>query len=65
MDPQLEEKWLAYGRQKPVKNDDLWKELDTQISQHNISWHWVKGHAGIEGNEKADALANRGMAAYK
>jgi len=50
---------------KPVKNDDLWKELDTQISQHNISWHWVKGHAGIEGNEKADALANRGMAAYK
>ncbi len=50
---------------KPVKNDDLWKELDAQISQHNISWHWVKGHAGIEGNEKADALANRGMAAYK
>ena len=50
---------------KPVKNDDLWKELDAQISQHNISWHWVKGHAGIEGNEKADALANRGMATYK
>lgn len=50
---------------KPVKNDDLWKELDAQISQHNISWHWVKGHAGIEGNEKADELANRGMDAYK
>jgi ribonuclease HI len=50
---------------KPVKNDDLWKELDAQISQHNISWHWVKGHAGIEGNEKADELANRGMDTYK
>ena len=50
---------------KPVKNDDLWKELDAQISQHNISSHWVKGHAGIEGNEKADELANRGMDAYK
>jgi ribonuclease HI len=49
---------------KPVKNDDLWKQLDKQASQHNVEWIWVKGHAGNVGNEKADALANEGVAAY-
>ena len=49
---------------KPVKNDDLWKQLDTQASQHKVEWIWVKGHAGNVGNEKADALANEGVAAY-
>jgi ribonuclease HI len=46
---------------KPVKNDDLWKELDAVSQQHDIEWLWVKGHAGHNGNEKADQLANRGV----
>lgn len=49
---------------KPVKNDDLWKALDALASQHNIEWVWVKGHAGNVGNERADALANEGVAAF-
>ena len=49
---------------KPVKNDDLWKALDARASQHKIEWIWVKGHAGNMGNEKADALANQGVAAF-
>ena len=46
---------------KPVKNDDLWKTLDELAQQHDIEWLWVKGHAGHDGNEKADQLANRGV----
>ena len=46
---------------KPVKNDDLWRELDTLAQQHQIEWIWVKGHAGNAGNERADALANKGV----
>ena len=46
---------------KPVKNADLWKLLDEQVSRHKVEWIWVKGHAGIEGNEIADQLANRGI----
>jgi ribonuclease HI len=49
---------------KPVKNDDLWKALDALASQHQIEWVWVKGHAGNAGNERADALANEGVAAF-
>ncbi len=49
---------------KPVKNDDLWKALDLLASQHSIEWIWVRGHAGDVGNEKADALANEGVAAF-
>jgi len=47
---------------KPVKNDDLWRELDLLARQHDIEWLWVKGHAGHNGNERADQLANRGVA---
>ncbi len=47
---------------KPVKNDDLWQELDAIASQHKVEWRWVKGHAGGPGNERADALANQGVA---
>jgi ribonuclease HI len=47
---------------KPVKNDDLWQELDASAQQHKIEWLWVKGHAGDAGNERADALANQGVA---
>jgi ribonuclease HI len=46
---------------KPVKNVDLWQELDRLAGAHRIAWHWVKGHAGHPENERADALANRGV----
>jgi len=46
---------------KPVKNQDLWEQLDARVAEHEIRWHWVKGHAGHPGNERADALANRGI----
>jgi len=46
---------------KPVKNADLWQILDGLAKQHEIKWLWVKGHAGHPGNERADALANRGI----
>ena len=49
---------------KPVKNDDLWKELDSLVQQHEVHWTWVKGHAGHPENEKADELANRGAAKF-
>lgn len=46
---------------KPVKNDDLWKRLAAEVARHRVQWRWVKGHAGIAGNERADELANRGV----
>ncbi len=46
---------------KPVKNEDLWRRLDELAVQHDIEWLWVKGHSGHDGNERADALANRGV----
>ena len=49
------------SHKKPVKNKDLWQVLEESISKHNIEWRWVKGHAGIPGNEKADELANQGI----
>ncbi len=54
--------WKTANR-KPVKNVDLWLELDRLAAAHAIRWHWVKGHAGHVENERADALANRGIAA--
>ena len=46
---------------KPVKNTDLWQKLDALAAQHHVQWHWVRGHAGDPGNERADGLANRGV----
>jgi len=46
---------------KPVKNQDLWVALDEAIQRHDIKWVWVKGHSGHDGNEEADALANKGI----
>ena len=46
---------------KPVKNIDLWKRLDELAAAHQVEWHWVRGHAGDPGNERADELANRGV----
>jgi ribonuclease HI len=59
--------WKAKGwrtaAKQPVKNVELWKELDALVSQggHKIDWRWVRGHNGDPGNERADALANRGV----
>ena len=50
---------------KPVKNVELWQALDAAVSRHKINWHWVKGHAGDEMNERADQLANEGMEPFK
>ena len=52
--------WRTASNQA-VKNVDLWQKLDTLSQAHQIDWRWVKGHAGNEGNERADALANRGV----
>jgi ribonuclease HI len=52
--------WKTANR-KPVKNEDLWRKLDELAAQHDIEWHWVKGHAGNPGNERADQLANDGL----
>ncbi len=49
------------ANKKPVKNIELWKELDELRDEHNIKWNWVKGHSGDPGNETADMLANRGI----
>jgi ribonuclease HI len=46
---------------KPVKNAELWQELEAQSLKHDVDWRWVKGHAGDPGNERADMLANRGV----
>jgi ribonuclease HI len=46
---------------KPVKNEDLWRALDEAARAHAVEWHWVKGHAGHPENERADALANKGI----
>lgn len=46
---------------KPVKNEDLWRRLDSAIERHEIKWIWVKGHSGDAGNERADMLANKGV----
>jgi len=56
--------WTTADR-KPVKNADLWQRLDALAALHRIDWHWVRGHAGDPGNERADALANRGAAGFR
>jgi ribonuclease HI len=48
---------------KPVKNADLWQDLDQQVKRHTVKWHWVKGHSGHRENEIADQLANKGIPA--
>ena len=48
---------------KDVKNVDLWKQLDEAAARHAVEWHWVRGHAGHPENERADALANKGIPA--
>jgi ribonuclease HI len=50
---------------KPVKNADLWQRLDAALARHQVAWHWVKGHDGDPGNERADELAREGMRPYR
>jgi ribonuclease HI len=52
--------WKTADR-KPVKNADLWRALDEAAGRHEVRWHWVRGHSGHPENERADALANRGV----
>ena len=58
-------KWKQNGwrtsAKKPVKNSDLWKQLDSEAARHRMTWHWIKGHSGHRENEIADELANRGI----
>lgn len=56
--------WKTSAR-KPVKNDDLWRRLDEAQARHEVTWEWVKGHAGHPENERADELAREGMAPFK
>lgn len=53
------------ANKKPVKNEDLWQRLDAENTRHQVSWEWVKGHAGHPENERADELARAGMAPFK
>jgi ribonuclease HI len=57
--------WKANGwktaAKKPVKNIDLWQQLEEEVTRHEIDWNWVKGHSGVEGNEMADQLANEAI----
>ncbi|MGZ5051758.1 MAG: ribonuclease HI [Methylobacter sp.] len=61
--------WIANWKKRgwktasktPVKNEDLWRRLDTAIQRHNIEWAWVKGHSGHKDNDRADELANLGI----
>lgn len=52
--------WRTAAR-KPVKNVDLWQALDAEVARHQVEWHWVRGHAGVPGNERADRLANEAI----
>lgn len=56
--------WKTKARQ-PVKNEDLWRQLDAAVSAHQVNWQWVKGHAGDAGNELCDQLATAAIAAVK
>lgn len=53
------------ANKEPVKNEDLWRLLDEATQRHQVEWKWVKGHAGNEGNERADALARQGVASLR
>lgn len=56
--------WKTANKQN-VKNDDLWKQLDEYVQLHRVSWTWIKGHSGHPDNERADALANLGIASVQ
>lgn len=59
--PQWKQRNWRTASKQPVKNVDLWQALEIELGEHEIEWHWVKGHAGNPGNERADLLANQGI----
>ena len=59
--PQWKKRGWKTADKKPVKNADLWVRLEEEMQRHEVHWHWVKGHSGHPGNERADELANRGV----
>lgn len=59
--PNWKKRGWKTSAKKPVKNQDLWQALDEAISRHDIKWRWVRGHTGVQGNEDADLLANKGI----
>jgi ribonuclease HI len=56
--------WRTADR-KPVKNQDLWQQLDELVARHQLEWHWVRGHSGVPGNERVDQLANAAIDAIQ
>ena len=59
--PQWKKRGWKTADKKPVKNADLWLRLEQEIARHQVTWHWVRGHSGHVGNERADVLANLGI----
>ena len=59
--PQWKGRGWRTADKKPVKNQDLWQQLDALVVKHDLEWHWVKGHSGNPGNERVAALANRAI----
>jgi ribonuclease HI len=59
--PQWKKRGWKTADKKPVKNADLWVRLEQEIERHDVTWHWVRGHSGDVGNERADELANMGI----
>lgn len=59
--PNWEKRGWKTANKQPVKNVDLWQALAEQVKAHQVTWHWVKGHSGHLGNERADALANQAI----
>jgi ribonuclease HI len=59
--PAWKERGWRTADKKPVKNQDLWEQLDALAARHDVEWHWVRGHSGVAGNERVDALANRAI----
>ncbi|SDI24224.1 ribonuclease HI [Pseudomonas flavescens] len=59
--PNWKKRGWKTAAKEPVKNADLWQQLDEQVNRHKVTWQWVRGHIGHPGNERADQLANRGV----
>ena len=59
--PNWKKRGWKTASKEPVKNADLWQQLDEQVNRHQVTWQWVRGHIGHPGNERADQLANRGV----
>ena len=59
--PNWKQRGWKTADKKPVKNQDLWERLDSLAGQHELEWHWVRGHSGVEGNERVDQLANEAI----